>query len=372
MTYKSIIQILLILAIISTVCISIIKPKMHEPVMVLNSQFSVEHDDGVNIDEQNIAVLVQDTPVDGGNSVEVQNEGGINFVEPKVEDVSPLSFSNTKTTTQNTANIQNTGNIQNTKSQNVSNVGIKNNNTNVKTTPVKTVNNTVKPAQTKVNTQPVASNKPIKTIAEKPKIDLNKIVNNNQKIINTPSVPSSAPVRADSLPSVNTTVAATKPQPSQTLSQKQTTQTPPIRVATQTTSTPSKPVTVKAETKPVVLTAKEEEIAWNKWRSNLNNQIMKDSKLPTMPNGIIFKYKFTVDKYGKVSNVQTSSTTPGYTPYAIQFIAPVIRSYQGRAILNFPTGSNRTSTEVSGAWKISSNSKLSTPDDYHDIEKIKR
>ena len=120
------------------------------------------------------------------------------------------------------------------------------------------------------------------------------------------------------------------------------------------------------------MTAKEEEIAWNKWRSNLNNQIMKDSKLPTMPNGIIFKYKFTVDKYGKVSNVQTSSTTPGYTPYAIQFIAPVIRSYQGRAILNFPTGSNRTSTEVSGAWKISSNSKLSTPDDYHDIEKIKR
>ena len=98
---------------------------------------------------------------------------------------------------------------------------------------------------------------------------------------------------------------------------------------------------------------------------------MRDAKLPTMPNGIIFKYKFTVDKYGKVSNVQTSSLTPGYTPYAIQFIAPVIRSYQGHSILNFPTGSKRVTTVVSGAWKISNTSKYSSPDDYHDIEKVR-
>lgn len=360
MTYKSIIQILLIVAIISTICISIMKPKMHKPVMVLNSQFSVEHDDGINIDEQNIAVMVQDAQINSDNgSVEVKNESGINFVEPKVEDVAPVSFKNTQT-----SNIQNTGNIGNIKAQPVKNTGIKNNNTNIKTTPAKAVNNAVKPAPTKVNTTPV-TNKPTTTNTQTPKIDLNKIVNNNQKIINTPTQTQTSGVTPAPV-----TVTKPAPQPTQTAKPQET--KPPVRLETQTTSTPQKPVSTKTETKPVVLTAQEEEIAWNKWRSNLNNQIMKDSKLPTMPNGVIFKYKFTVDKYGKVSNVQTSSTTPGYTPYAIQFIAPVIRSYQGRAILNFPTGSNRVSVEVSGAWKISSNSKLSTPDDYHDIEKIKR
>ena len=347
MTYKSIIQILLILAIISTICISIMKPKMHKPVMVLNSQFSVEHDDGINIDEQNIAVMVQDAQVSGDSGVEVQNEGGINFVEPKIADVAPVSFKNTQA-----------GNINNVKTQPVNNTGIKNNNTNIKTTPVKTVNNTVKPTPTKGNTTPI-KNKPTTTNTQTPKIDLNKIVNNNQKIVNIPTQTHTTPVQ-------NAPAVTTKPAPVQPPIQTKPQETkPPIRIESQTISPSPKSVTTKTETKPVVLTAQQEEIAWNKWRSNLNNQIMKDSKLPTMPNGIIFKY-------GKVTNVQTSSTTPGYTPYAIQFIAPVIRSYQGRAILNFPTGSNRVTTEVSGAWKISSNSKLSTPDDYHDIEKIKR
>lgn len=120
---------------------------------------------------------------------------------------------------------------------------------------------------------------------------------------------------------------------------------------------------------PKVLTPQEEEIAWNIWRSNLQNKIMRDVKLPVLPNGTIFKFKFSVDKYGKVSNVQTWSPTPAYTPYAIQYIAPVIRSYQGHSILNFPTGSNRVTTEVNGSWKLSPTEKFSTPLDYNDVEK---
>jgi len=372
MGYKSIIQILLILAIISTICISIMKPKMHKPVMVLNSQFSVEHDDGINIDEQNIAVMVQDAQVNTESGVGIKNEeGGINFVEPKIEDIAPVSFKNTQT-----SNIKNTGNIGNIKTQPVKNAGIKNNSTNVKTTPAKTVNNAVKPAQTKVNTTSVA-NKPSTTNTQSPKIDLNKIVNNNQKVVNTPTPTQTAPVSSAPVmitkPAPAQPVQTTKPQTTQTQAAAQTQQTPAIRVNSGTTSTPS-PVTAKAETKPVTLTAQEEEIAWNKWRSNLNNQIMKDakSKLPMMPNGTVFKYKFTVDKYGKISNVQTYSETSAYTPYAIQYIMPVIRSYQGRSILNFPTGSNRVTTTVTAAWVISSNLKVSTPEDYHDIEKVKK
>lgn len=134
--------------------------------------------------------------------------------------------------------------------------------------------------------------------------------------------------------------------------------------------TENKKNTVKTENK--ILTQKQEEIEWNKWRSNLQNQIMRDVKLPIMPQGTIFKFEFDVDKYGKISNVQTWSQTSQYTPYAIQYIAPVIRSYRGHEILNFPNGSNRTKTHVTGGWKIAANVKYSTPKDYNDTETIKK
>ena len=123
---------------------------------------------------------------------------------------------------------------------------------------------------------------------------------------------------------------------------------------------------------PKVLTEQEETIAWNIWRSNLTNKIMQDTKLPIIPAGVVFRFSFTVDKYGKVSNVQTWSETPIYTPYAIQYIAPVIRSYQGRDILRFPNGTQRITTEAKGGWRISTTEKYSTPQDYNDIEKIRK
>ena len=144
------------------------------------------------------------------------------------------------------------------------------------------------------------------------------------------------------------------------------------------TTTQQIPNTV-AQQKPVqtvqpqkVLTAQEELIAWNVWRSNLQNQIIKDSKLPILPMGTVFKMNFDVDKYGRVSNVQTWSTNPQYTPYAIEFIAPVIRSYQGKAILDFPKGSARTKTNFDGGFKIGQTMKYSTPSNYHDIERVTR
>lgn len=136
---------------------------------------------------------------------------------------------------------------------------------------------------------------------------------------------------------------------------------------------PQKTVQKTTEKKQVkTLTQQEEELQWNVWRSNLQNQIMKDVKLPIMPQGTVFKFEFDVDEYGKVSNVQTYSLTPQYTPYAIQYIAPIIRSYQGHSILNFPKGTQRSTTHVTGGWKISTTEKFSTPKDYNDTEKIKK
>ena len=173
---------------------------------------------------------------------------------------------------------------------------------------------------------------------------------------------------------VKTSAATTVTKPAQTQSSTQTQQ------VTQTAKIPEKTIqainntgsqttkTIKIAPKPVTLTEEQEEIAWNIWRSNLQNKIMTDVKLPIMPQGTVFKFSFDVDKFGRVTNVQTYSTTPQYTPYAIQYITPVIRSYQGKSILNFPEGSNRTATKVVGGWKIAEVAIYSKPSDYNDTE----
>ena len=181
----------------------------------------------------------------------------------------------------------------------------------------------------------------------------------------------------------------TKTTPKQTTTAKKTVTQPKTQTVTKPTTTKvEKPVvkqTVKTETpkveqkvvekpieQPKVITQQEETIAWNVWRSNLINQIMQDVKMPNIPEGTIFQFSFTVDKYGKVSNVQTGANPANYTPYAIQYIAPVIRSYQGRSILNFPEGTARTTTQVTGKWKMSTTKKYSTPQDFNDVEKVIR
>ena len=180
----------------------------------------------------------------------------------------------------------------------------------------------------------------------------------------------------------------TKITPKQTTTTKQTVTKPQTKTVAKSVTTLQKPLvkeavkfeTPKVEQKtevkvvepPKTLTQQEETIAWNKWRSALTNQIMQDTKLPPIPNGVLFQFSFTVDKFGKITNVQTGANPSSYTPYAIQYIAPVIRSYQGRSILNFPDGTARTSTQVTGKWRISSTEKYSTPQDYNDVEKVVR
>jgi len=183
-------------------------------------------------------------------------------------------------------------------------------------------------------------------------------------------------VKPQSTTKVQQTKTTTQKQPVKTVETRKTEKIAapkPVTVVTQETKKTEIPVTkTVSQTETKVLTQQEEEIAWNIWRSNLQNKIMQDVKLPILPNGVTFKFTFTVDKYGKVSNVQTWSTSPAYTPYAIQYIAPVIRSYQGKDILNFPNGSTRIATDVKGGWKISSVEKFSTPQDYNDVEKVVR
>lgn len=317
MGYRVLLQILLIMAIISTLCICIMKPQMHKSVLVYNSDYIVTPTQEAETEVQQVPVMEMTSGPDTANN-EVENEvqtQTFDFAHPEV------SY---QTVTTSSPNVS------------------------VKTTPQKYSGATtsVKKAEVspKITTQ--------KVVNSSPSINLQKIIDNNKNIQNEVS-----------------NQVQTAPAPVKTVV-KPKTETAPVRTAQIPAPVHAVSKPVQSAPQPKVLTAAEEEIAWNIWRSNLQNQLMRDSKLPVIPQGTRFDYSFTVDKYGKVTDVKTYATPASYTPYAIQYIAPVIRSYQGRSILNFPVGSQRVTTVAKGAWKISSSAKFSTPQDYNDVEKV--
>ena len=126
--------------------------------------------------------------------------------------------------------------------------------------------------------------------------------------------------------------------------------------------------TVKIEDKP--LTEEEEIIVWNKWRSDLQNQVMRDSKI-SAPYGTTFNFSFTVDKNGNISNINTWSDDNNYTPLAKRVIKPILTSYQHTAILKFPARTKRTIVNVTGGYTMSNTDRYSNPGDYSDYERIR-
>lgn len=132
---------------------------------------------------------------------------------------------------------------------------------------------------------------------------------------------------------------------------------------------PQQVKTVNIENKP--LTEAEEIIVWNKWRSDLQNQVMRDSKI-TAPYGTTFNFSFTVDKNGSISNINTWSDDNNYTPLAKRVIKPVLTSYQGTSILKFPARTKRTIVNVTGGFTMANTDRYSTPGDYSDYERITR
>lgn len=120
------------------------------------------------------------------------------------------------------------------------------------------------------------------------------------------------------------------------------------------------------------LTPEEEEIiAWNTWRSNLQNKVMRDTKI-SAPLGTRFRFSFTVDREGNISNLKVWSDNSDYTSTAVRVIKPTILSYQGRSILNFPPKSKRVITNVNGEFTIWYQSGFSSPSDYSDYERVRQ
>lgn len=118
------------------------------------------------------------------------------------------------------------------------------------------------------------------------------------------------------------------------------------------------------------MTEQEEIIAWNKWRSNLQNQIMRDSKIDYAPLGTLFMFTFVVDKFGNISNIKVECSNPNYMDVARNNIKPAIANLQKKPILNFPRGTQRTSTVVTGLFLIGTQERYSTPNDFSDYERV--
>ena len=119
------------------------------------------------------------------------------------------------------------------------------------------------------------------------------------------------------------------------------------------------------------MTEQEEIIAWNKWRSNLQNQIMKDSNIDYAPLGTMFMFNFVVDKYGNVSNIKVECSNPNFMNVARNSVKPAIANLQKKPILNFPRGTQRVSTVVTGLFLIGTQERYSTPNDFSDFERVK-
>lgn len=177
--------------------------------------------------------------------------------------------------------------------------------------------------------------------------------------------------------------ASVEPKTLKTIPKQKATQKTETKKETKSPIVVDKPVTVptpvvkvEPQTEPKklqqkVLTEQEEIIVWNKWRSDLQNQVMRDTKIAA-PMGTGFKFSFTVDKYGNMSNVKVWSTNSVYTDLAVRVIKPVLMSYQRKPILNFPEGTKRVITNVNGGFYIATTTEYSTPSDYSDYEKVRK
>lgn len=344
MNYKGFITILLILTIISTLCICIIKPKMHKSVLVYNSDFKIIPQNDVEVEVQNIPTVEQNqsTSPQVVKVIHFEDSDDVytnsQTVPAQVVEQVKMPQTQVTYTTQTTRPQTNVFTTQQVKQPTFQ---------NITTTSQKVVQTPVSTTQTKVNSQSKVNT---------PQIDLQKILENNKKY---QTQHTSQPVKE----------VVSTPAPVQTK-----VVSAPVGIKTPTkTSTNTSTTSTKSPEPVKILTPQEEEIAWQVWRSNLQNRIMRDAKLPNVPQGTIFKFSFDVDKYGKISNVHTYCTTnTQYTPYAIQYIAPVIKAYQGRSILDFPKGSQRVTTSFVGSFKVSNSSKYSSASDYRDTERVSK
>lgn len=127
-----------------------------------------------------------------------------------------------------------------------------------------------------------------------------------------------------------------------------------------------------------VLTEYEETVVWNKWRADVCNSVTQNVNsgfASIVPEGTTFSYSFDVDKNKQISNILVK-VAQGYinekTNSGASMIKTAIQSLNGKNILTFPQGTQRTSVNVAGAIKRSKTTKNINANEFNDTEVIKK
>ena len=135
-----------------------------------------------------------------------------------------------------------------------------------------------------------------------------------------------------------------------------------------TTDTPKQTTQTAGEKQ---LTESEEIIAWNIWRANFQNTVMRNSGEIPAPIGTAFLYSCVVDKYGNISNINVWSSNPNYTPMAKQYVKNAIVGMQRTAGIKFPQGTRRKTVVAEGSFVMSTSDRFASPNYYSDYERVK-
>lgn len=286
-------------------------------------------------------------------------EGNYIFVEENSNAPVPVKTADTNATSApiTVTNNNNVKSVQNVKpsSVNINNVPVKTTNTsNVKTTPIKTSNTS------NITTKSTVANKPAA-------VKTQSVTKNNpvQQQVKTTPKSVSKPVSKPAVSQSNNAEEQWRNQQAQKKAAQEKEQKAKAEQQAKEQAKQNSNYTAQR-----VLTEHEETIVWNKWRSDLQNKVMKDTNIGA-PKGTGFRFSFTVDKFGNMSNINVWSTNPVYTDLAVRVIKPVLQSYQHQPILKFPAGTKRTITNVTGGFVMSSYTQYSKPSDFSDVEKVK-
>lgn len=117
--------------------------------------------------------------------------------------------------------------------------------------------------------------------------------------------------------------------------------------------------------------SREEIIAWNVWRSNLQNKIMDMSAIEA-PVGTMVLFSFMVDDKGRISNLKFSCTNKKYSDDAQADLISVLQTIEGTDILIFPSSTQRTKILFKGGFLLDFSTQYSSPSDYNDFERTRR
>lgn len=116
--------------------------------------------------------------------------------------------------------------------------------------------------------------------------------------------------------------------------------------------------------------SKEEIVAWNVWRSNLQNRIMDESGIEA-PVGTLILFSFDVSNTGHITNLRYTCSNKEYTRDARADMVRILRKLEGNPILNFPPNTKRKGVKFKGGFLLDYTTQYSTPEDYSDYERIR-